>query len=65
MAVQLSTAGISHLNRGKKRKLHIDNWKQNARKRARDAGEQYLSVRNKTVEAIRPPNEVRKTTLYV
>ncbi|CAH2019635.1 unnamed protein product [Acanthoscelides obtectus] len=50
---------ISHMNRGKKRKLKIDTWKQTVRKHQRDAGEAYISSRNVPKAALSQPEEER------
>lgn len=63
MAVEVSPKCLSHLNRGKKRQLNIDLWKQTIRKKARDAGEAYVSARSVEVAAIRSPDEVSTSML--
>ncbi|CAH2018115.1 unnamed protein product [Acanthoscelides obtectus] len=45
------------MNRGKKRKLKIDTWKQTVRKHQRDAGEAYISSRNVPKAALSQPEE--------
>ncbi|CAG9769729.1 unnamed protein product [Ceutorhynchus assimilis] len=48
-----------NMNRGKRRKIHIDNWKQNVRKRRRDSGDPYVSSRNVPKEALKRQEEIR------
>ncbi|CAH2019861.1 unnamed protein product [Acanthoscelides obtectus] len=50
---------LNHMNRGKKRKLKIDTWKQTVRKHQRDAGEAYISSRNVPKAALSQPEEER------
>lgn len=58
MDVSLTESVITQLNRGKKRKLNIDKWAQNVRKRRRDSGNSYVSSRKVPKEAVRRPDEV-------
>nr|CAH7751840.1 unnamed protein product [Callosobruchus chinensis] len=60
MSIQISPASIVHLNRGKKRKLNLDTWKQIRRKQSRDAGKEYISSRNVIIAAIPSPNNVER-----
>lgn len=56
--VKLSPHAIKHLNRGKKTRVNVSQWKVHVRKRKRDRGEEYISSRNKRVCALLPPSEV-------
>lgn len=58
MDVSLTDSVKTQLNRGKKRKIHIDKWKQNVRKRRRDRGNPYVSSRNVPKNALQRPDEV-------
>lgn len=58
MDVSLTEAVITQLNRGKRRKLNIDKWEQNIRKRRRDAGMPYVSSRKVPKDAVKSPEEV-------
>jgi len=58
MDVSLTKSVITQINRGKRRKLNIDKWEQNARKRCRDGGNSYISSRRVPKEAVKRPDEV-------
>ena len=58
MDVSLTESVVTHLNRGKRRKLNINTWKQNVRKRRRDARDSYVSSRKITKDAVKRPDEV-------
>ena len=58
MDVSLTESVVTQLNRGKRRKLNINTWKQNVRKRRRDAEDSYVSSRKITKDVVKRPDEV-------
>lgn len=62
MELNLSTATITQINRGKKRKLNIDKWERHVRKARKDAGKSYISSRKVPKPAVLPPEEVSNLT---
>lgn len=63
--VFVSPSALKHLNRGKKRKTNMENWKAVSRKRKRERGEPYVSKRNVPVAAVKLPEKVGGTMLYL
>lgn len=61
----VSSGVIDMINRGKKRPVNVNNWKCNARKRARDMGQAYISSRNREMDSLSEPKGVRGITLYI
>ncbi|XP_050512608.1 uncharacterized protein LOC126888407 [Diabrotica virgifera virgifera] len=59
MEVNVSLRTLLNINRGKKRKININQWRRNIRKRHRNAGEAYISVRNENVPEKPRPHEER------
>ncbi|KAG8299225.1 hypothetical protein J6590_106167, partial [Homalodisca vitripennis] len=53
--VVISPGVQNRLNKGRKRKMKINQWKETNRKRARDAGNPYISKRKKPVPGKLPP----------
>ena len=64
-ATFVSAADIKRQNLGKKRKAHINEWKDRARKTLRDAGKPYVNRRGVLKRGKSPPKEVSGRTVYV
>lgn len=60
-----SLSGQKANNKGKKRKVNADKWKNNVRKVLRNSGKPYISSRGRQVDGKLHPNEVSLTMLYI
>lgn len=49
---------IRKCNRGSKRKINAENWKDFKNKRLRNSGESYISRKGKTIQNKTAPNKV-------
>ena len=60
----ISAADINRQNLGKKRRVHMNEWKDRARKSLRDAGKPYVNRRGEQKRGKGPPKEVSEITVY-
>lgn len=60
----LNTSVLKKVNKYRKRKLNVDNWADNKRKKLKDAGKAYISRKGKQVAEIKPPEKVSGITMY-
>lgn len=49
---------IEKCNRGTKRKVHVENWKDNKNKRLRNSGNAYITRENKSIPPKIPPEQI-------
>lgn len=62
--VSVSFCGEKQLNKGRKRKINISEWKDNKRKALRNSGKEYVSRKGTVVPGKVPPNNVSRKRLY-
>ncbi len=60
----ITPATASHLNRKRKRKQNMSNWKTNVAKAQRNSGQAYVSIQTGSViPAIQLPQRVRQPSI--
>lgn len=61
---RLTASDLNRLNRGKKRKVSVENWNRNVKKERRNKGEPYIGHKGQPKPGKLPPEKVSAKTLH-